>query len=206
MKKIIVLLVAMTALFSFSIASAATQSFMFYIDAEGAVDYDSKDMEKIIKPIREKLPEGVVLHTTPVASQKLDVARITAQGKMVNQLRSYPEYEAITPGVKSLMSDDLLQSFLRNQPYDGVIILRLKPTDIKLTPNVLNSLLIGFGGNNTEMEIQTSIIVYTKAQGTVFNNTQLIKTKVSGTFAPVAASTRAVPEAMKNINIIKTTR
>ena len=56
-----------------------------------------------------------------------------------------------------------------------MIILRLKPTDIKLTPNVLNSLLIGFGGNNTEMEIETSIIVYTKAQGTVFNNTQLIK-------------------------------
>lgn len=206
MKKFIVLLVTMAALFSFSMASAANQSFMFYIDAEGAINYDSKDMEKVIKPIRDKLPEGVELHATPAASQKLDVARIVAQGKMVNKLRAYPEYAAITPGIKSLMSDDLLQDFLKNEPYDGVIILRLKPTDIKLTTNILNSLLIGFGGNNTEMEIQTSIIAYTKAQGTVFNNTQLIKTKISGTFAPVAASTRAVPEAMKNIDVIKTSR
>lgn len=206
MKKFIVLLVTMAALFSFSMASAANQTFMFYIDAEGAINYDSKDMEKVIKPIRDKLPEGVVLHATPEASQKLDVARIVAQGKMVNKLRAYPEYAAINPGVKSLMTDSLLQDFLKNEPYDGVIILRLKPTNIKLTTNVLNSLLIGFGGNNTEMEIQTSIIAYTKAHGTVFNKTQLIKTKVSGTFAPVAASTRAVPEAVKNIDEIKTSK
>lgn len=206
MKKIVVLLVTMAALFSFSMASAANQSFMFYIDAEGAVDYDSKDMEKVIKPIRDKLPEGVVLHYTPETSQKLDATRIIAQGKLVNQLRAYPEYAAITPGVKALMSDALLQDFLKNEPYDGVIILHLKPTNIKLTANVLNSLLIGFGGNNTEMEIETSVIAYTKAQGTVFNNTQIIKTKISGTFAPVAASTRAVPEAMKNIEVITTSK
>lgn len=208
MKKISALFVVLLAVLSFNISSvdAANQAFMFYLDAEGNVSYQDKDVKEIIKSVQSKMPAGDVVLAAHDKADVLEAIRVVKQQEMTNMLTNYPSYAAINTGDKALMSDDILQGFLAKHArmYDGIVILRLKPMQIKTSANILNTLTLGFGGKNTEADMQVSVIVYTRAKKTVFNNTQVIKANIEGTWAPVAVAKRAVVKVMDNIPEIKT--
>lgn len=210
MKRIGMLLVALLTMLSCSMVSAAghNQTFMFYLDAEGNISYENGAADSIVKAVQSKLPQGDVVVATHEKAWYLDQLRLAKQEELVSMLANYPSYAAINPGSKALMTDRLLQTFLqdRGKYYDGVIIVRIKPMEIKTSTNWLNTLTLGIGGKNTEADMQVSTIVYTKTGATVFNDTQVVRAKIEGTWAPVAVAKRAVPLALAKISQIKTTR
>lgn len=202
MKKVICIAVAVLAFaLGINVSEAASKQLVLYVDQEYSVSYEEKYGDEIVKWLNAKMPKyaDTIVVNNPQAALNLTSMRAKEQAYLSNKLAKYPEYEAINPGSQSLMSDTLLQRFLSENKCDGLVIIRLKTLSAKLTDNWVNAILLGAGGKNTVMEFEVSTIIYTAKDKQVFNKTQTIKSEVSGSFAPMIASKRAVSESLDNI-------
>ena len=107
-------------------------------------------------------------------------------------------------GKKVKMSKEVIDEFLKTKNYDGMVMIRIDKVEERASVNYTNAILFGVGGVNTkvEMDVITRVFNKKKPQEYVFNNKQRVVGKVSGSWAPVTASRKAIPLAMKNIKAI----
>ena len=189
-------------------ANHAPVNLVFYLDSEGHANYEERVLEEIIKTIQAKLPLYAKLHGDGQFLADFDLYREEKYDALVQQMqKTDPTYAAAASGdsaTKVKLSREIIDEFLKTTDYDGMVIMRIDKVQEKAGVNYTNAILFGIGGVNTKVEMDVTTRVFNKKspKGYVFNNKQRVVGKVSGSWAPDTASRKAVPLAMKNINVI----
>ena len=187
----------------------APMTFVFYLDDEGHASYEEKDLNEIIKSMQSKMPLYAKLKADSQFEADFDLFREEKYNQFMKEAQTTnPAFadagNSGESGKKVNMSKEVIEEFLNTTAYDGMLIVRIDKVEEKATVNYTNAILFGIGGVNTkvEMDIVTRVFNKKSPQGYVFNNKQRVVGKVSGSWAPVTASRRAIPLAMKNIKEI----
>ena len=190
-------------------ANHAPMNFVFYLDAETHANYEERVLEEIIKTIQSKMPLYAKLHGDGQFLADFDLFREEKYDALVKQMQqTNPQFAAMGSAgdnaTKVKLSRDVIDEFLETTSYDGMVIVRIDKVQEKAGVNYANAILFGIGGVNTKVEMDVTTRVFNKKspKGYMFNNKQRVVGKVSGSWAPDTASRKAIPLAMKNINVI----
>ena len=190
-------------------ANHAPMSFVFYLDSETHANYEERVLNEIIKTIQEKMPMYAKLHSDGQFLADFDLFREEKYDALVKQMQqTNPQFAALGSAgdnaTKVKLSREIIDEFLNTTNYDGMVIVRIDKVQEKAGVNYANAILFGIGGTNTKVEMDVTTRVFNKKspKGYTFNNKQRVVGKVSGSWAPDTASRKAIPMAMKNINII----
>ena len=179
--------------------------FAFYLDAEGYVNVDKTVLDEIVSQIQNKLPYNATLSGDTQIIADLDLFREEKYDTLMETVEeNNPEYTVLgtydESGHKVKLTRKVLNEFFADKPYDGLIIVRINPVNVKTSYN------IWWGGVDTKVEIDFIMRVFNKntKKGYVFNNKQRLIGKSYSTLssAPNRACRKAVPEALKNIKVI----
>lgn len=184
-------------------------SFVFYLDADSHANYEEKVLDEIIKTIQSKMPLYAKLKADSQFEADFDLFREEKYDQLMKEMqKNNPELAVIgnsdESGQKVKISKEIINEFLTKTDYDGMVIIRIDKVEERASVNYANAILFGIGGVNTKVEMDVITRVFNKKnpQGYVFNNKQRVVGKVSGSWAPVTASRKAIPIAMKNIKAI----
>lgn len=184
-------------------------SFVFYLDADGHANYEENALEEIIKTVQSKMPLYAKLKADNQFEADFDLFREEKYDQLMKELQKTNPALAMAEGnsesgKKVKMSKEVIDEFLKTKDYDGMVMIRIDKVEERASVNYTNAILFGIGGVNTkvEMDVVTRVFNKKQPQGYVFNNKQRVVGKVSGSWAPVTASRKAIPLAMKNIKSI----
>lgn len=190
-------------------ANHAPMNFVFYLDSETHANYEERVLEEIIKTIQAKMPIYAKLHGDGQFLADFDLFREEKYDALVKQMQqTNPQFAALGSAgdnaTKVKLSREVIDEFLETTNYDGMVIMRIDKVQEKAGVNYTNAILFGFGGVNTKVEMDVTTRVFNKKspKGYTFNNKQRVVGKVSGSWAPDTASRKAIPLAVKNINVI----
>ncbi len=184
-------------------------TFVFYLDAEGHAYYEKNALEEIIKTIQSKMPLYAKLKADSQFEADFDLFREEKYDQIMKEMQKTNPGVAVAEGYsesdrKVKMSKEVIDEFLKTKNYDGMVMVRIDKVEERASVNHTNAILFGIGGVNTKVEMDVITRVFNKKNPAnyVFNNKQRVVGKVSGSWAPVTASRKAIPIAMKNIKAI----
>jgi len=190
-------------------ANHEPMSFVFYLDADSHANYEEKVLDEIIKTIQAKMPLYAKLKADSQFEADFDLFREEKYDQLIKEMEKTNPALAMAEGYgesgkKVKISKEVIDEFLKTKNYDGMVMIRIDKVEERASVNYTNAILFGVGGVNTkvEMDVITRVFNKKKPQGYVFNNKQRVVGKVSGSWAPVTASRKAIPLAMKNIKAI----
>lgn len=203
MKKWFTVLLTVALMLSFAVASAAGK-YVYYLDAEGAITYTKKDVQKMVKDIQAKMPADCVLTDDDNFYVTMDNLRMDRQESLMKHLKAnYPAFEALSGMSKCKLTEDVLFEGMNGYNYDGVVVVQIIPVTQGYTMQDDVSKLFGFGGIKTAADMDVAIRVYDKAKNRyVFNYSESITEKISGTWSPVTASKKVIPIILSRLNNI----
>ena len=184
-------------------------TFVFYLDAEGHANYEENALAEIIKTIQSKMPLYAKLKADSQFEADFDLFREEKYDQLIKEMAKSNPALAMAEGnsesgKKVKMSKEVIDEFLKTKNYDGMVMIRIDKVEERASVNYTNAILFGIGGVNTKVEMDVITRVFNKKNPAnyVFNNKQRVVGKVSGSWAPVTASRKAIPLAMKNIKTI----
>ncbi len=184
-------------------------TFVFYLDSEGHANYEENALEEIIKTIQAKMPRYAKLKADSQFEADFDLFREEKYDQLIKEIQKTNPAMAMVEGYnesgkKVKISKEVIDEFLKTKNYDGMVMIRIDKVEERAGVNYANAFLFGIGAVNTKVEMDVVTRVFNKknTNGYVFNNKQRVVGKVSGSWAPVTASRKAVPLAMKNIKAI----
>lgn len=184
-------------------------SFIFYLDSDGQANYEQSALDEIIKMFQSKMPPYAKLKASSQFDADFDLFREEKYDQMLKEMQKTNPGIAVMEGYNEggrriKMSKEIIDEFLKTTDYDGMVFVRIDKVEERAGVNYTNAVLFGIGGVNTkvEMDVVTRVFNKKKPNGYVFNNKQRVIGKVSGSWAPVTASRKAIPIAMKNIKAI----
>ena len=190
-------------------ANHEPMNFVFYLDADSHANYEEKVLDEIIKTIQAKMPLYAKLKADSQFEADFDLFREEKYDQLIKEMEKTNPALAVAEGYsesgkKVKMSKEVIDEFLKTKNYDGMVMIRIDKVEERASVNYTNAILFGIGGVNTKVEMDVITRVFNKKnpQGYVFNNKQRVVGKVSGSWAPVTASRKAIPLAMKNIKSI----
>ena len=184
-------------------------SFIFYLDSDGQANYEERALDEIIKMFQSKMPPYAKLKASSQFDADFDLFREEKYDQMMKEMQKTNPGLAVAEGYSESgrrikISKEIIDEFLKTTDYDGMVFVRIDKVEERAGVNYTNAILFGIGGVNTkvEMDVVTRVFNKKKPNGYVFNNKQRVIGKVSGSWAPVTASRKAIPIAMKNIKTI----
>ena len=184
-------------------------SLVFYLDTDGQANYEENGLEEIIKTIQSKMPLYAKVKADSQFAADFDLFREEKYDQLVKEMAKTNPALVMAGGYgesgkKVKISKEVIDEFLKTKNYDGMVMIRIDKVEERASVNYTNAILFGVGGVNTKVEMDVVTRVFNKKnpQGYVFNNKQRVVGKVSGSWAPVTASRKAIPLAMKNIKAI----
>ena len=184
-------------------------SFIFYLDSDGQANYEERALDEIIKMVQSKMPPYAKLKASSQFDADFDLFREEKYDQLMKEMQKTNPGIAVIEGYNESgrrikMSKEIIDEFLKTTDYDGMVFVRIDKVEERAGVNYTNAVLFGIGGVNTkvEMDVVTRVFNKKKPNVYVFNNKQRVIGKVSGSWAPVTASRKAIPIAMKNINSI----
>ena len=190
-------------------ANHEPMNFVFYLDADGHANYEENVLAEIIKTIQSKMPLYAKLKADSQFEADFDLFREEKYDQLIKEMEKTNPALAVAEGYsesgkKVKMSKEVIDEFLKTKNYDDMVMIRIDKVEERASVNYTNAILFGIGGVNTKVEMDVITRVFNKKnpQGYVFNNKQRVVGKVSGSWAPVTASRKAIPLAMKNIKSI----
>lgn len=179
--------------------------FAFYLDSEGHANFEQKVLDEVVASIQEKLPTYATVQGDGQFLADLDLYRETKYDDLMAEMQEKnPQYAVLgdyaESGKKVKLTKPVLDEFLENSDYDGIILARVDVAQVKQNWN------IWVGGIDTKAELDVTIRVFNKhaTKGYVFNTRQRVigKSHAMATDSTDRAARKAIPKALEKIQAI----
>lgn len=179
--------------------------FAFYLDSEGHANFEQKVLDEVVASIQEKLPSYAIVQGDGQFLADLDLYRETKYDDLMMEMQEKnPQYavlgEYAESGKKVKLTKPVLDEFLENSDYDGIVLARVDVAQVKQNWN------IWVGGIDTKAELDVTIRVFNKHsnKGYVFNTRQRVigKSHAMATDSTDRAARKAIPKALEKIKAI----
>lgn len=179
--------------------------FAFYLDSEGHANFEQKVLDEIVASIQAKLPNYAVVEGDGQFLADLDLYRETKYDDLMMEMQEKnPQYAVLgdyaESGKKVKLTKPVLDEFLKDSDYDGLVLARIDVAQVKQNWN------IWVGGVDTKAELDVTIRVFNKhsSKGYVFNTRQRVigKSHAMATDSTDRAARKAIPKALEKIKAI----
>lgn len=179
--------------------------FAFYLDSEGHANFEQKVLDEVVAKIQEKMPTYVKVQGDGQFLADLDLYRETKYDDLMAEMQEKnPQFAVMLDyaesGRKVKLTKGVLNDFLKDSEYDGLVIARVDVAQVKQNYNVW------VGGIDTKAELDVTLRIFNKHsdKGYVFNNRQRVigKSHAMMSDSTDRAARKAIPQALTKIKMI----
>lgn len=179
--------------------------FAFYLDSEGHANFEQKVLDEVVNSIQEKVPSYVTVQGDGQFLADLDLFRETKYDNLMAQMQAtYPQFAVMgdyaESGKKVKLTKPILDEFLKDSEYDGIVLARVDVAQVKQNWN------LWIGGIDTKAELDVTLRVFNKhsQKGYVFNNRQRVigKSHAMMNGSTDRAARKAIPKALEKVKSI----
>lgn len=179
--------------------------FAFYLDSEGHANFEQKVLDEVVNSIQAKVPSYVTVQGDGQFLADLDLYRETKYDDLMAQMQANnPQYAVMgdyaESGKKVKLTKAILDEFLKDSEYDGIVLARVDVAQVKQNWN------IWVGGIDTKAELDVTLRVFNKhsQKGYVFNNRQRVigKSHAMMNDSTDRAARKAIPKALEKVKAI----
>ena len=179
--------------------------FAFYLDSEGHANFEQKVLDEVVNSIQEKVPSYVTVQGDGQFLADLDLFRETKYDELMAQMQATnPQFAVMgdyaESGKKVKLTKPILDEFLKDSEYDGIVLARVDVAQVKQNWN------LWIGGIDTKAELDVTLRVFNKhsQKGYVFNNRQRVigKSHAMMNGSTDRAARKAIPKALEKVKSI----
>lgn len=179
--------------------------FAFYLDSEGHANFEQKVLDEVVNSIQEKVPSYVTVQGDGQFLADLDLFRETKYDELMAQMKATnPQFAVMgdyaESGKKVKLTKPILDEFLKDSEYDGIVLARVDVAQVKQNWN------LWIGGIDTKAELDVTLRVFNKhsQKGYVFNNRQRVigKSHAMMNGSIDRAARKAIPKALEKVKSI----
>ena len=179
--------------------------YAFYLDSEGHANFEQKVLDEVVNSIQEKVPSYVTVQGDGQFLADLDLFRETKYDELMAQMQATnPQFAVMgdyaESGKKVKLTKPILDEFLKDSEYDGIVLARVDVAQVKQNWN------LWIGGIDTKAELDVTLRVFNKhsQKGYVFNNRQRVigKSHAMMNGSTDRAARKAIPKALEKVKSI----
>lgn len=218
MKKLFLLVATIMMMFS-SVASASmaekvsqmqsnagpAKTVQIFIDSkDGTGNFEQKVLDTFVEQMKTVFPSNFTVLADNQFFANVDLYREDKLEKLQQENASNQMVAAMMPtaAYQLLLSREDWAKICNNTGTDYVMYIRIDKGNQKAKVNYTNAILFGFGGVNTQVEMDVTTRLFNKAKADyTYLNRQRVTGKVHGDFAPDTAAKRALPKIIPNIHL-----
>lgn len=202
MKKLLLLVTFVMMMFA-SVASAAT--VQIFIDSkDGTANFEQKALDEFVAQFKTVFPANMTVIADTQFFGAVDMYREDKLEKLQNESASNQMLASTLPtaSYQLMLSRQDWGNICKQNDADYVMYVRIDKGNVKMKTNYFNAIAFGVGGINTQVEMDVTTRLFSRAKGDyTYLNRQRVTGKVHGDFAVDTAAKRALPKIIPNIRL-----